>query len=49
MKKVYERPLLKDHKLQQHNYLLAAVSQPPEDAQVDRKIYDDDDEVDFSF
>lgn len=48
MKKVYERPLLKDHKLQQHNYLLAAVSQP-QDAQVDGKIYDDDDEVDFSF
>ena len=47
MKKVYERPLLKDHKLQQHDYLLAAVSQPLEDAQVDGKI--DDDEVDFSF
>ena len=49
MKKVYERPLLKENKLQQHNYLLAAVSQPQEDAQVDGKIYDDDDEVDFSF
>lgn len=47
MKKVYERPLLKDHKLQQHNYLLVAVSQPLKDAQVDGKI--DDDEVDFSF
>ena len=48
MKKVYERPLLKDHKLQQTNNLLVTASKL-NDGNVDGKIYDDDDEVDFSF
>ena len=46
MKKVYERPLLKDHKLQHTNGLLVEASkQYLIDGEVDTEIGDDDDEV----
>ena len=47
-KKIYEKPLMKDHKLHQNNYLLAANSKLS-DGYVDGDLGDDDDEVDDSF